>query len=437
MRAIEKRIKEFYRKHDMDHEDLDIEKECGLFIEDMEKGLRGGESSLPMIPTYIEVDGNIPVNKRVIVLDAGGTNFRVATIYFTEQYRAVIENFSTYTMPGSDRRVSKEEFFKLIAEYTSPVIKRSSNIGFCFSYPTEALPGKNGRLLYMSKEIQAKEIEGEVIGENMLAALTEMGHTDKKHVVLLNDTVATLLAGKAGHGSRIFSSYIGFILGTGSNCCYIEKNKNIKKLKDLNQKKSQVINAESGAFGKAKRGDIDQRFDSMMVNPGVHTFEKMISGRYLGPLCGVIVGVAIEEGLFSKKSRKVSKGLETVTTEDLNDFMNNPMSNTGNLVRFAGLNSEEDRVSLYHIIDRLVERAAKLTAIHLSSFLIKTGEGNNPCFPVCITAEGTVFYGLKSFKEKVEYYLKDYLQGKKKLYYEIVHIENATLIGAAVAGLTN
>ena len=37
----------------------------------------------------------------------------------------------------------------------------------------------------------------------------------------------------------------------------------------------------------------------------------------------------------------------------------------------------------------------------------------------------------------VEYYLKDYLQRKKKLYYEIVHIDNAPLVGAAVAGLTN
>jgi hexokinase len=56
---------------------------------------------------------------------------------------------------------------------------------------------------------------------------------------------------------------------------------------------------------------------------------------------------------------------------------------------------------------------------------------------VCIVAEGTVFYGLKSLKARVEYYLKEYLKDKKHRYYEIVNVENATLIGAAIAGLTN
>jgi hexokinase len=437
MKEIDRRVKEFYKNYGMDYEDLDIGEGCRLFIQEMDKGLRGEKSSLPMLPTYIEVDRNVPINKKVIVLDAGGTNFRVATVSFTEEYRPVVENLSTHIMPGSDKKVSRDEFFKQIAEYTSPVINMSSNIGFCFSYPTEALPEKDGRLMYMSKEIQAKEVEGEVIGKNMLIALAGMGYEGKKHVVLLNDTVATLLAGKVSHRNRTFSSYIGFILGTGSNCSYIEKNSNILKVKGLDQEKSQAINAESGAFAKAKRGDLDRRFDSMMVNPGVHTFEKMISGRYLGPLCGMIIRVAIEDGLFSVRLGEGSKALDTVTTEDMNYFLCNPISNRGNIVRFAGLDTEEDLMTLYYLMDRLVERAAKYTAIHLSSFLIKTGEGGNPCFPVCITAEGSVYHGLKFLKARVECYLAEYLRHKRCLHYEIVHLDNAPLIGAAVAGLIN
>jgi hexokinase len=85
----------------------------------------------------------------------------------------------------------------------------------------------------------------------------------------------------------------------------------------------------------------------------------------------------------------------------------------------------------------MVERAAKLTAINLSSAAIKCGKGRSPSRPVCIVAEGTTFYHLRSLKHKVEFYLTQYLTKEKDIYYDIVNVENATLIGAAIAGLTN
>jgi hexokinase len=63
--------------------------------------------------------------------------------------------------------------------------------------------------------------------------------------------------------------------------------------------------------------------------------------------------------------------------------------------------------------------------------------GPDPCRPICIVAEGSTFYRLKSLQAKIEYYLKQFLVDKKHVHYEIVNIENATLIGAAIAGLTN
>ena len=44
---------------------------------------------------------------------------------------------------------------------------------------------------------------------------------------------------------------------------------------------------------------------------------------------------------------------------------------------------------------------------------------------------------MKSIKSRVEYYLKHYLENKKGVYTDIIAVENATLIGAAIAGLTN
>jgi hexokinase len=99
--------------------------------------------------------------------------------------------------------------------------------------------------------------------------------------------------------------------------------------------------------------------------------------------------------------------------------------------------NNEDRITLYYLIDRLIERVAKLTAINLASVVLKEEKGIDPCIPVCITAEGTTFYKLKNLKSKVEYYMKEYLINEKNRYIEIINVENATLIGAAIAGLTN
>lgn len=437
MIETERRVEEFYRQYGMDHKDVDMEECMDRFIEEMEAGLRGEPNSLPMLPSYIDAEKEIPKEKRVTVIDAGGTNFRVATLYFDKDLVPVVEDFSAHQMPGSDCTVGKEEFFETIAGYLLPVIKKSGRIGFCFSYPTEALPDRDGILLYTSKELLVPELVGEAIGGNLREALAGAGYSDVDQIVLLNDTVATLLAGRAVAGKQSFSSYIGFILGTGSNCSYIESNSNIMKDQGLDMAGSQVINAESGAFGKAGRGTLDERFDSKTKDPGLQIFEKMISGRYLGGLCAEVIRTAAEDGLFSAVVNERLRALETLETEQMNDFLivaTRKGNASADLLEGA---TEEDRATLYHLIDRLVERAAKFTALHLAAFVMKCGKGQSPCYPVCITAEGSVFYGLGDLRTRVCCYLKKFLMEEKKRYYEIVRIENATLIGAAVAGLTN
>jgi len=436
MTRLKTKVKDFFRKNGMDPDDIDIEQSCNVFLEEMRKGLSGEISSLAMLPTYIETERQIPRNQPVIVMDAGGTNFRVATVCFEQDGTTTIEDFEVYPMPGMKQEVSKEEFFNTMASYVEQIINRSSSIGFCFSYPIEMFPNKDGRVTHFSKEIQASQVVGEMIGENLNAAISASGRNSRKRMVLLNDIVATLLAGRADSSGRTFSSHIGFILGTGTNCSYVEQNANITKAKDLDLAKSQIVNVESGGFGKAPQGTIDKNFDESSVSPGTYTFEKMISGAYLGPLCLQTVQTAAQDGLFSKASAERLKKIDEMSTKDVSDFLSSPEAGT-NLLSSAVQRNDEDAMTLYCLVDMLVERAAKLTAINLSSVAIKTGKGQNPCRPVCIVAEGTTFYHLKSLKEKVQYYLKQYLEDQKGIYYEIVSVENATLIGAAIAGLTN
>ncbi|KPU43763.1 hexokinase [Oxobacter pfennigii] len=425
-------VSQFLKKYSMGHESIDMNFSCSTFMREMEQGLEGELSSLKMLPSYLSAHKEILLEEPVIVLDAGGTNFRSAVVHFDKDKKPVIENYSLFPMPGAKGQVSKEEFFGTIIGYIGPLLNKSKKIGFCFSYPSEILPNGDGRLIQFTKEVKVKGLEGEVIGENLLKTMKNQGFTDYKDIVLLNDTAATLLGGKASCLDRQFDSFIGFILGTGTNTCYIEENINIKKLENqIPVIGSMIINIESGGYDKNKRGIIDDEFDRDTANPGEYLHEKMISGRYIGGLISSVIKKGINEGLFSKEFSQSSVKLKEVTTQEMNEFLYYPYGDN----RLACYGNYEDKIIIYHIIDSMMERAAKLTAIHLSSIILKTGKGKNPCSPVCIAAEGSLLYKSKLFKDKLNYYVKQFMNDEMGIYCEFIKGEDATLTGAAIAAL--
>jgi hexokinase len=147
-----RKVVDFLKKHKMDFEDIDIEMNVNVFLDDMERGLKGEESTLQMIPTYIETGGEIPVGESVVAIDAGGTNFRAARVKFDVQKRAIIEGLKSEVMPGVKQEVGKDEFFETMASYIRDMVEDDKSIGFCFSYPTQIFPNKDGRAILLCKE---------------------------------------------------------------------------------------------------------------------------------------------------------------------------------------------------------------------------------------------------------------------------------------------
>lgn len=424
---------DFLRSYKMDSEQYNIDEGCSLFLKEMKDGLDGMESTLMMIPTYIDPEKSIPYGKSVIVLDAGGTNFRVATVKFDSPGIPTITKYKKFPMPGTGKEgnVGKLEFFDRIAGFMEESALDSTKIGFCFSYPTKIYPSGDGKLIYFAKEVKAPEVEGSMIGENLLAALNRQGIRDKKDIVILNDTVATLLAGKAQE--KEYSSYIGFILGTGTNCSYIEKNSNISKLRDLDMKHSQAINLESGQFGLFKGGLLDKEFTATTAKPLEGVMEKMVSGAYQGPLALWVLKRAASDKLFSHKLKKGILELIKLEPAVMDGFLNYPRDIFNPLGKLCSTDS--DKIILFTIMDQLIERAARIAAAQLAAVVLKTGKGEDPTFPVCIAADGTTYYKTKGLKFRTEYYLKGYLENIKYKYVAFCHLDDAPLIGAAVAGL--
>ncbi len=418
----------FLKNHQLCSSDIEMENLVRVFTEDMILGLEGRDGALRMIPTYIEADNDFITDTPVLAIDAGGTNFRASLITISKSGQITTTDTVSYRMPGIDGEISCEEFFNKIAGYIRPLAEKVERIGFCFSYPTEILPGRDGRLIQFCKEVQAREVEGQLIGKNLLEALG----TPHKQIVLLNDTVATLLAGKSAAPGRSYDSYIGFILGTGTNTCYIEKNHNILKNRDQNQEKSQIINIESGDFGRPPRTDLDILFDQTTTNPGSYKFEKMFSGGYFGGLVLFVLKTAAAEGVFSDETAMGVSGIDELPSWEANEFAAGIENKSNILNRFI---NTEDAATCRLIIDALIDRAAKLVAGSMSAVILKCGKGRTPEKPILITVEGTTFYKLHNFRPRFEKYLNEHLTEERKRYIEFTEVAQSSLIGAALAAL--
>jgi hexokinase len=396
----------------------------------MDAGLAGRPSSLAMIPTYVTIDKPVPASTPVTVMDAGGTNLRVATIRFSAAGVPDICDLRKATMPGIGTEVSKDEFFRFLADMLRPLAAASPRVGCCFSYPTEITPDCDGKLLYWTKEIRAPEVEGSFVGAELNRALVASG-CGSKRVVILNDTIATLLAGKSFGSARRYSNYTGVIVGTGSNTAYVEDNARIAKLPGL-PPGAMSINLESGNFAKCPRSDIDLRFDSTLANPGRQVLEKMISGGYLGGLALHVLRVAAEEGLLSASAGAVLNAWKDLPSEDLSALLANPFQ----AERFrAGSFAEADLEMMMRLCAEVVRRAALMIAINISTPVLKSGSGRNPLHPVCITVDGSTYYKTPGLRSLVEEDLRRIL-GRRGIHFEVLQVDEAPLIGAAVAGLT-
>lgn len=400
------------------------------FLSEMEKGLKGEESSLPMIPAYVGVSGKIPAGMKAAVLDAGGTNFRSAIVSIPPQ----IENKRNQPMPGTENEVSDEDFYAAFADEVKRVLPDATaqKIGFCFSYNCDATPELDAKLNCWTKGIRAPGIVGQYVGKELLKRL------GGGKIAIVNDTVATLLAAKATEGERTYSSYLGFILGTGTNTAYVEKNSNITKLAGLDPEGSMIINAESGSMNKIHRSRFDVAMDSKTNDPGHNPFEKMIAGGYLGGIGLEVFKAAAKEGFFSKSAADKITGMAALATMDLDNFVahfkkegrDNPLD-----AIFADAN---DAKMARRLALPIFERAAVLTAVHLAAFVIKTGEGADPSAPVAINADGSTYYKTRAvpFAETVVKELDDMLVKRRNIHYEITPmVEDAPMVGAGIAAM--
>ena len=388
---------------------IDRSRLIALFDAEMRAGLAGEPSSLAMIKTYIAPTRTNLAGKKAVVLDAGGTNFRGAIVSIPP----AISHKENRPMPGVEREVGEDEFYASFANEIARLkpYANTAKVGWCFSYPAATTPDLDARLIKWTKNIKAPAIVGQYVGSE-LKRRAGIGE-----IAVINDTVATLLAAKALEGDRLYSSYIGFILGTGTNTAYVDK--------DLGM----IVNAESGAFDKVDRSEFDRAVDEKSGNPGQQFLEKMIAGAYLGSIGLEILRAAAKAGYFSARARGLISGLRALSTKELGDFC----AGDGDM----GFAPDDARLARRFTLP-VFERAAVLAAVELAAFVIQSGEGIEADEPVAICIDGSTYYKTQAvdFAGIVKRELDNMLVRRRNVHYRIVpKVEDAPMIGAAIAAM--
>lgn len=448
-------LDDFARYYGFHYDMIDSAALVRNFCVDMERGLRGEPSSLPMIPSHLTPVSSVPAGKTVIALDAGGTNLRVSRVCFDAAGKPVAQTTRRAAMPGTHGRLSAAAFFDELAAAAAPCFdgaEKIDGIGFCFSYAMEVTESGDGVPTALSKEVDAPEILGRSLGQGLREALAKRGITAPERIVFLNDTAATLLSGAAQIPARRHDKtqdepaaapdkigvgagdVIGFILGTGLNTAYPETS--IPKINFNSKDNPQIVVAESGDWALPWRGALDRAFDASTKCPGDYTMEKASSGAYLGPLSLLILKQAVREKLIQFEKASVLLEFEKLETRDLNFFLNRPLAFEGTLGSLFAPSERDAIARVVYLESIITERAALLAAGLLAGTAERMGAGFDPLKPLRIAVEGTTYLRYHHLRESLEARLHRMLCEKSPRYYLIAPVEQASLFGAAVAAVS-
>ena len=302
-----KQIKELFA---LSHDDL--EKMMNIMEQEMTRGLRkDAQSSLGMLPTFVNALPNGSERGCYLALDLGGTNFRVLLVRIKEapgSTKPQIEMVSELFMVPEEVKVGEgEAFFDHIAKCMSSFCENNGlsdtylPVGFTFSFPLKQTELNSAVLLHWNKGFEVAGVIGNDVVEMLHDACNRRKNLNCEVVAIVNDTVGTMMACALDEPD----CNIGLIVGTGLNACYMESIANIETVESTEKSGEMCINMELGGLGdngvmEMFRNKYDREVDGLTSNKNCQLYEKMVSGKYLGEIVRVVLcDLAKSAGLFA------------------------------------------------------------------------------------------------------------------------------------------
>ncbi len=369
-------------------------------LEQMAEGL-AGRGNIPMIPSYLSLDTKPEIGVPCCVLDAGGTNLRVARAEFQSLNNCSLTNITRVPMPGTQGELSAKEFYDQLAQFSRNT-GCPERVGLCFSYNVLLERNLDGILQSWCKEVQVPDAPGKAVGASLAKAIGP----ECTNIRVLNDSTAALL------GAHIQNPNVtlGLILGTGINICYPEPCTRILKVPQDLAANSMIISSEIGEFDGFPKTPFDAAVITSSDEPELAHAEKQCAGAYLGQVISLTWQTAAKEGLLP------ADFLEPVTLPRISDYL------AGKPV---DLPQDPNAVQLART---LIHRAAKIAAVLTAGPILRSA----PQGCCTLVIEGSQFHRLTGFSDCFHQELKALL-APQQIEYTITAVENSCLLGAALA----
>ncbi|KAG7232247.1 hypothetical protein INR49_009529 [Caranx melampygus] len=370
-------------------------------------------AAVKMLPTFVRATPDGTEKGDFLALDLGGTNFRVLHVRVVEEEQTVLKMDSQIcAIPQEMMLGTGEQLFDHIAACLSEFLDSQNlkgqtlPLGFTFSFPCEQKEIDKSILIRWTKGFNCSGVEGRDVVQLLKEAIHRRGDYDIGSVAMVNDTVGTMMS----CGYRDQSCEIGMIIGTGTNACYMEEMRNVKRVEGEDGR--MCINTEWGGFGddgvlRDIQTEFDVAVDKMSINPGVHTFEKMISGMYLGEVARlVLVKLTEDKLLFNGQTSEalltpgkfLTKFISEIEEEDTG------LQNGQNILTQLGLKWDLVDVHLVRLVcDTISSRSARLCGAALAT-LANRIRGNRGLshLKTTVGVDGTVYRKHPNFSKELQ-----------------------------------
>ena len=393
--------------HLSNHQAHILEKRMRMSIE---KGLtrRGHElSSIKCFPTYVK---RLPTGKekgRFLSLDLGGTNFRVMLVDLpgSRDEKPKVGPIRKRQIPEDVMQSRGTRLLDYIAGQIAEFVRenklveqRGLPIGFTFSFPCEQKGLSSATLTRWTKGFNCPDLVGQDVGQLLSEAMErteELRGGKARLVAILNDSTGCLLSCAWGEPR----CRVGLIVGTGCNACYLEDGNRVEMWQQEEPGSTVVINTEWGAFGECGELDFiltkwDIAVDQESANPGMHIYEKMISGMYVGDLVRhILKDLAEQKLIFQNVDAKRLSEKGSVETRHVCEIESDPIGSFDRcreaLEAILGSNEavcESDCYAVRHVCEEVTRRACMLLAAGLAALLRRMDYKD-----VIIAVDGTLF----------------------------------------------
>ncbi|ORX57436.1 actin-like ATPase domain-containing protein [Hesseltinella vesiculosa] len=265
------------------------------FTEEMKAGLSlTGSTDMKMLPSFVTGHPTGYEQGTYLALEISGVDIYVCQVILKGKKGKLAINQYQYKIP--DDYTTGTDVMVLINYVTDCIVDFLQRVG---------IPLDESLAMCISVGFAIKQ---DSLNQGIICGLEHgFGFTN----AIGRDLVDLFPFKERGMGLKIVAVANGIVHGAGTNCSYYDRVANIKSLNsdDSDDATQMIINTEWCSAG-AKHLPINQfdtHLDEVSNNQGIHLFEKMTTGMYLGELVRLILMHLCEKNVLSFSMTQPSK----------------------------------------------------------------------------------------------------------------------------------